>query len=96
MQCEAISLEQAERLTGLPSGLIKALVESGELPAEIQGRETYVSRAELLGWCRVFSKILTAAVNKHSRDHVSAGLSARNLVWLTQAGFLTGKERIRL
>ncbi len=93
---ETISAVQAEQLTGLPTALIQALAQCGEIPAETQGGSLYVGRTALLGWCRLFARVLAAVVSRQPREQIGGGVSARSLVWMTQAGFLTGKDRIRL
>jgi len=96
VQYETVSLAEAERMTGLPVDLIGALAACGELPAEQRGGELYIGKSALFGWCRLFAKILAAVTSKDRSGYVSAGISARNLVWLSQAGLLTGKDRLRL
>jgi hypothetical protein len=96
MQHETVSLQEAEQLTGLPPSLINVLAESGEIPGEWQGERLYVGKAPLLAWCRLFAKILSAVTSKQRVGDIGAGISARNLVWLSQAGLLCGKDRIQL
>ena len=91
-----IPVPQAEQLTGLPSAVIKTLADCGEVPVEICGEQLCVGKAALLGWCRLFAKILEAVVARQRREDVGGGVSARNLVWMAQAGLLNGKDRIRL
>lgn len=93
---ETLSAKQAERLTGLPLPVIQALAECGEIPAEGKGAELYVSERALLGWCHLFAKVFAAIVGRAPRKQIGSTLSARNLVWMAQAGLLTGKDRIRL
>jgi hypothetical protein len=93
---EYVSLNQAGQLTGLPIPLLKALVECGELPLELRGDDPYIAKAALLGWCRLYGKILSAVSTRHPRNQIGVKLSARNLVWMAQAGLLTGKDRVRI
>lgn len=96
MEPKYISLLEAEQMTGLPSRLLAALAESGEVPCELHGSQLYMARAALLGWCRLYGKILTAITQRQPQKQVGISLSARNLVWMTQAGLLAGKDRIRI
>ena len=93
---ESIPVLQAEQLTGLPSAVIRTLADCGEIPAERYGEELYVGKASLLGWCRLFAKILALVVTRQRREEVGGGISARSLVWIVQSGLFTGKDRIRL
>jgi hypothetical protein len=93
---ETIPLAQAERLTGLPSAVIQTLADCGEISAERRGEQLYVGKSALLGWCRLFAKVLTVVVTRQRRDQIGGGVSARNLVWMAQAGLLTGKDRVRV
>ena len=92
---ETIPVSQAERLTGLPSTVIATLAECGELPAERRGDELRVGKSALLGWCRLFARILEAVVIRQHCKEIGGGVSARSLVWMAQAGLLSGKDWIR-
>jgi len=93
---DRLTLEEAEQLTGIPSAVIQALADCGEIPAERREGQVYLGKAALLGWCHLFAKILTAVVTRQRSEEVGGGVSARNLVWMAQAGLLKGKDRIRL
>lgn len=96
MDLKYISLLEAEQTTGLPSRLLAALAESGEVRCERHGSDLYIAKAGLMGWCRLYGKILTAISDRQSQKEVGISLSARNLVWMAQAGLLAGKDRIRI
>lgn len=93
---ESVSLKEAEQLTGLPQELIAALAECGELPANKVYGELHVGKAALLGWCRLFSKVLARIAEQAPRNQIGSYVSARSLTWMAQSGLLTGKNRIRL
>jgi len=95
-QCELITLRDAEELTGLPVAAIAALAESGEVSSSRCGDDIRVSKASLLGWCRLFARVFSAVVSRYSGQAIGSCLTARNLTWMAQAGLLTGKERVRL
>ena len=90
---EVVSIGEAAVLTGLPPDVVQALAISGEIPAEHKDGELYVGKSALLGWCGLFAKIFSAVSDRHK---ARTGLSARHLVWLAQAGLLSGRERISL
>ena len=94
--CETISLKEAEQMTGLPTALVKALAECGEIPSEARPDGLYVGKAALLGWCRLFAKILNAVASRQRGEQAGSFLSARNLVWMAEAGLLNGRDRIRV
>ena len=96
MPNEPISLHEAERVTALPSAVIKGLVECGELRAQSRDGELFVDRSALLAWCRLFAKVLTVVARRNPGNRIGSALTARNLTWLAQAGLLNGKERVRL
>ena len=96
IQCETLSLEQAEQLTGLPGALVQALAQCGEVPSEIQHDALRVGKAALLAWCCLFAKVFTVVIERQPREHIGGGVSARNLVWLAQAGRLSGRKRISI
>jgi hypothetical protein len=92
-----IRVMDAEQLTGLPAPLIEALVTSGEIPGgKEQDGEFLVGKAALLGWCKLYGKILTAVVGRQPSGQVCGGLTARTLVWMKETGLLTGRGRIRV
>jgi len=96
MNNEYVCLVEAERLTGLPSSVLKALADSGELPLEIRGGEWFLGKSALLGWCRLYGRILSAVAARQPQKPLGVPLSARNLVWMSQAGLLAGKDRVRV
>lgn len=95
MHCDYVSIYQAEQITGLPTSLLQALADCGEVPSQFGGKELYIGKAGLLGWCRLYGQILRAVVARQPRRQIGSSLSARSLVWMSQAGLLTGKDRVR-
>jgi hypothetical protein len=82
MQCEAVSLQEAERLTGLPVDLIEALAESGRIPSQEIGGKLYVGKKAFLGWCQLYGRIFNHVARKHHSD--VCGYNAFELIWMTQ------------
>jgi hypothetical protein len=95
MPSNYVSVLEGEQLTGLPSRILVALAESGEMPFEYRGADLYIAKSALLGWCRLYGRILEAVSAQHAREDSGMNLSARNLVWMSQSGLLAGKERVR-
>jgi hypothetical protein len=95
MPSNYVSVFEGEQLTGLPSRILAALAESGEMPFEYRGANLYIAKSALLGWCRLYGRILEAVTAQHARQDCGMNLSARNLVWMSQSGLLTGKEGVR-
>jgi hypothetical protein len=91
MQCETVSIDQAESLTGIPSALLKALIECQRIPAQAgEDGELYLSKNSLLGWCQLYARIL-----RHVTDHAasqSAGCSPFELVWMSRNGVLRSEH----
>lgn len=96
MSFDYITLSEAEELTGLPGPLLKALCECGEVPSEMRGADVHIGKHALLSWCQLYGQILSAIVARQPRRHLGTSLFARNLVWMSQAGMLAGKDRVRL
>jgi hypothetical protein len=91
MCCETISLSHAEVLTGLPSALIRTLIECQRIPAEAgEHGELYVSKTSLLGWCRLYARILGHVAGDAGSQ--SAGCSPFELVWMSRNGMLRSKH----
>jgi hypothetical protein len=95
MPSNYVSVSEGEQLTGLPARILVALTESGEMPFEYRGADLYIAKSALLGWCRLYGRILEAVSSQHAREDSGMNLSARNLIWMSQSGLLTGKERAR-
>jgi hypothetical protein len=95
MRCDYVSMAPAEQIMGLPTSLLRALVDCGEVPSQPGGNELYIGKAALLGWCRLYGQILRAVEARQPRRQVGSSLSARSLVWMSQAGLLAGKDRVR-
>lgn len=91
-----ITLSEAEELTGLPGPLLKALCDCGEVPSEMRGVDLRIGKHALLGWCQLYGQILSTVVARQRRRQAGISVSARNLVWMSQAGMLDGKDRVRL
>jgi hypothetical protein len=85
-----VSLEQAANITGLPQELVAALAVCQRIPSEqrLNGR-VYVSRMALIGWCKLYGRIL-----QHVASHTSSQEQVYfELVWMSRNGMLEGKER---
>ena len=95
MPSNYVSVFEGEQLTGLPERILMALVESGEMPFEYRGADLYIAKSALLGWCRLYGRILEAVTAQHAREDSGVNLSARNLVWMSQSGLFGGKDRVR-
>jgi hypothetical protein len=95
MRSNYVSVSEGERLTGLPSRILIALAENGEMPFEYRGADLYIAKPALLGWCRLYGRILEAVSAQHAREDTGMNLSVRNLVWMSQSGLLAGKDRVR-
>jgi hypothetical protein len=89
-----VSVSEGEQLTGLPARILVALAENGEMPFEYRGADLYIAKSALLGWCRLYGRILEAVSAQHAREGTGMNLSARNLVWMSQSGLLAGRERV--
>jgi hypothetical protein len=65
---DMVSLEQAANITGLPQELVAALAVCQRIPSEqrLNGR-VYVSRMALIGWCKLYGRIL-----QHVASHTSS------------------------
>jgi hypothetical protein len=90
-----ISLEQAANITGLPQELVAVLAVCQRIPSEqrLNGR-VYVSRMALIGWCKLYGRILQhVASHTSSQEQVYSGCSPFELVWMSRNGMLEGKER---
>jgi hypothetical protein len=96
MQNDYISLQEAAQLTGLPVGFIGSLAESGEVLADSVAGEPFVKKSSLLGWCALFAKVLAVVVKRNPEARRGCSLTCRSLVWMAQAGFLKGRDRVRL
>jgi hypothetical protein len=75
-----IGLSEAEDLTGLPEPLIAALIESRRVPGTTNGGQLCVGKPALLGWCRVYARVLSCVARK-SRPQ-DGGYSAFELTCL--------------
>lgn len=92
MQCETVTLERAEQLTGLPSSLIETLANCGRIPAEKGADEQlYIGKVALLAWCKLYARILGHVARQHRPDH--GGYNVFELVWMSRNGLLEGQRR---
>jgi hypothetical protein len=92
--CESLTLDQAEAMTGLPSELIETLVNQKRIPGEVgTGGELYVGKHALLGWCRVYARILSHVAG--STSSASSGYAPFELVWMSRNGMLGGNKHAR-
>ncbi len=89
---DMVSLEQAANITGLPQELVAALAVCQRIPSEQRvGGRLYVSRMALLGWCKLYGRILQHVVAQaNSQEQIYGGYSAFELVWMSQNGMLNG------
>ena len=97
IQCETITVKRAEQLTGLPRFLIEALARSGRIPAEEgENSQLYVGKAALLGWCKLYARILEHSARRESAmQPILAGCSVFELVWMSRNGLLQRQEGSR-
>jgi len=94
LSCESLSLDQAEAITGLPSGLIEALVNKKRIPGEVgTSGEIHVGKQALLGWCHIYARILSHVTQ--STASVPAGYAPFELVWMSRNGMLEGEKHAR-
>ena len=85
MQCETITLNEGQNLTGLPTSMIQALADLDRIPAERgDDGQVYVGKAALLSWCRLYARILGFVARRNRVP--TAGYSAFELVWMTRHG----------
>lgn len=92
---DMVSLEQAVNITGLPQELVAVLAACQRIPSEerLSGR-LYVSRMALIGWCKLYGRILQYVANHASpQEQVYGGCSPFELVWMSRNGMLEGKEK---
>ena len=96
---DMVSLEQAANITGLPQELVAVLAACQRIPSEerLNGR-LYVSRMALIGWCRLYGRILQYVASHASpQEQVGGGYSPFELAWMSRNGLLgnEGRKRVR-
>ncbi len=92
LRCESISLNQSETMTSLPSELIEGLVNHERIPGELgENGELCVGKHALLGWCRVYARILNHVIQ--STPSFPAGYAPFELVWMSRHGMLRSDVR---
>lgn len=81
-----ITLKEAESLTGLPSDMVVTLAERRRIPSQTTNEgEILVARKALLGWCKVYLRILFLVLEQESSyEPIYPGVSPFELVWLAQ------------
>lgn len=87
-----ITIKEAESLTGLPSDIVVTLAEHHRVPSETSDTgELLVARMALLGWCKVYSRILDLVVEQESSyEPIYPGFSPFELIWLSQRSHSVG------
>lgn len=87
---EMVSLEEAADITGLPREVVAALATCRRIPSEqcLNGR-VYVNRVALIGWCKLYGRILQYVANYESpHEQIYSSYSPFELVWMSRHGML--------
>ena len=96
MHCESVTIRQAEQITGLPAPLIEALAAGGRLPSQQKEGSLYIGKLALLGWCRLYARILGHISRRQTgKQPILAGCSVFELVWMSRNGMLQRQEGSR-